>query len=163
MFTPEFVSPAHGEFVLVANHNLGSEMAVRLSIDYNRARIAFGRGQVPDSYLPSDLRHSRAERLIGGRGPSSDRACAGVHLGVSTLMGVQLIVEASASEIEAALGDISAECELFPIAPGRYGLSVPMKIVDSCGEEQLRGRLLQLKYFDLWEGQWRGSRKWKLW
>lgn len=48
MFTPEFVSSVHGEFVLVANHCLESDDAIRLSIEYNRARIAYGRINMPD-------------------------------------------------------------------------------------------------------------------
>lgn len=49
MFTPEFISSVHGEFVLVANHDLEGEVAVRFSIEYNRARMAFGRSHVPES------------------------------------------------------------------------------------------------------------------
>lgn len=42
MFTPEFISETERAFVLVANHNLDSDEAVRLSIGYNLSRIAFG-------------------------------------------------------------------------------------------------------------------------
>ena len=42
MFTPEFTSETEREFVLVANHSLDSDEAVRLSIAYNLSRIAFG-------------------------------------------------------------------------------------------------------------------------
>ena len=52
MFTPEFSSVERGEFVLVANHALGSPDQVALSVAYNSARIAFGRGNVPPS-LPN--------------------------------------------------------------------------------------------------------------
>lgn len=47
MFTPELFSSEHGEFVLVANHSLETTVAVALSIEYNKARIAFGLSQVP--------------------------------------------------------------------------------------------------------------------
>jgi hypothetical protein len=47
MFTPEFASDERGEFVLVANHSLGSEESVQMSIAYNKARIAFGSSHLP--------------------------------------------------------------------------------------------------------------------
>ncbi|MCS3433513.1 hypothetical protein [Klebsiella sp. BIGb0407] len=47
MFTPEFVNEKTGEFALVASHNLESAESVRLSIDYNMARITYGLSQLP--------------------------------------------------------------------------------------------------------------------
>ena len=47
MFTPELVSEELGEFVLVANHSLESAEAARLSVEYNRARILYGRPHLP--------------------------------------------------------------------------------------------------------------------
>ena len=47
MFTPELVNLESGEYVLVANHNLESESAARLSIEYNAARIAYGQRHLP--------------------------------------------------------------------------------------------------------------------
>jgi hypothetical protein len=47
MFTPEFVSEERGEYVLVANHRLDSAECVRLSIAYNRARVAHGATHLP--------------------------------------------------------------------------------------------------------------------
>jgi hypothetical protein len=47
MFTPEFVSDEQGEFVLVANHRLDNDGLVQMSVEYNRARIAFGKAHVP--------------------------------------------------------------------------------------------------------------------
>lgn len=47
MFVPEFTNEELGEFVLVANHNLESAEAARLSIEYNRARIEHGRPHLP--------------------------------------------------------------------------------------------------------------------
>jgi hypothetical protein len=49
MFTPELFSPEHGAFVLVANHSLENAAAVALSIEYNKARIAFGLSHVPNA------------------------------------------------------------------------------------------------------------------
>lgn len=47
MFTPEFVRTELGEFVLVASHSLESTEAARLSVEYNRARILYGRPHLP--------------------------------------------------------------------------------------------------------------------
>lgn len=47
MFTPEFSSLERGEFVLVASHSLGTTEAIELSVEYNKARIAFGFLHVP--------------------------------------------------------------------------------------------------------------------
>lgn len=47
MFTPEFVNPEQGEYILVANHELGSPEGVRLSIGYVRARAMYGARHVP--------------------------------------------------------------------------------------------------------------------
>lgn len=47
MFTPELVNIETGEYVLVANHNTESESAARLSIEYNSARMAYGRNHLP--------------------------------------------------------------------------------------------------------------------
>lgn len=47
MFTPEFVSSERGEYVFVANHSLSNTEGIRLSIAYNRARVAFGAKHLP--------------------------------------------------------------------------------------------------------------------
>lgn len=49
MFTPEFSSTDAGEFVLVANHSLESHESTSLSVEFNRARIAFGLLHAPAS------------------------------------------------------------------------------------------------------------------
>lgn len=70
-------------------------------------------------------------------------------------MGVQLVVTADTPlNVERALGQIAPECEIFPMAPGRIGLSVPTHVVDKVGEEVLRKRIAELRHFDLWQGQW---------
>jgi hypothetical protein len=48
LFTPEFMSEEQREIVLVSNHGLSSPEAVRLSIAYNKARIAFGLEHMPE-------------------------------------------------------------------------------------------------------------------
>jgi hypothetical protein len=47
MFTPEFTKNDGQEYILVANHYVETADALALSIAFNRARIAFGRSQVP--------------------------------------------------------------------------------------------------------------------
>lgn len=70
MFTPEFVSTVHGEFVLVANHSLESDEGIRLSIEYNRSRIAFGRVNMPDEIRSCrviyDIRGQRVSTEVEG-------------------------------------------------------------------------------------------------
>jgi hypothetical protein len=48
MFTPELVARDGSEFHLVANHDIGTDTARSLSMAFMRARIAFGRANVPD-------------------------------------------------------------------------------------------------------------------
>jgi len=50
MFTPEFVSEKRDEIVLVSNHHLRSSEAIGLSVEYNRARIVFGREHLSASF-----------------------------------------------------------------------------------------------------------------
>jgi hypothetical protein len=47
MFTPEFSGPDGSDFRLVANHYLGDDEALKLSVDFVRSRVAFGRLHVP--------------------------------------------------------------------------------------------------------------------
>jgi hypothetical protein len=47
MFTPEFTSKDGSEFHLVANHKLGDDEALTLSVDFVRSRVAFGKLHVP--------------------------------------------------------------------------------------------------------------------
>lgn len=71
-------------------------------------------------------------------------------------MGIQVIVKAkSASEIETALGNIAPECEVFPIDTTDWGLSIPTKIIDAVGEQNVQAALDKLNHFDLWAGKWK--------
>ncbi len=76
MFTPEFVARDGSEFHLVANHDIGTETARALSIAFVRARVAFGRYNVPDpkarfvvhydvrgQSVPEDVEAKLAEKL----------------------------------------------------------------------------------------------------
>jgi hypothetical protein len=47
MFTPEFTDKDGSEFHLVANHYVGDDQALSLSVDFVRSRVAFGKLHVP--------------------------------------------------------------------------------------------------------------------
>lgn len=80
-------------------------------------------------------------------------------------MGIQVVVKAtSEKDIESALGVIAAQCEIFPIEAGLFGLSIPTKIIDSIGEQCTETKLATLEHFDLWAGAWhKPESKWLLW
>jgi len=70
-------------------------------------------------------------------------------------MGIQVVAEASTiAEVEKALGKIASECEVFAAGGGRFGVSVPTRLVDAVGEGAVRKALSRLRHFDLWEGKW---------
>ncbi|PXX33720.1 hypothetical protein [Undibacterium pigrum] len=48
MFTPEFINHEKNEYVLVANHSLENQEAINLSLQFNKARIAFGNAHLPE-------------------------------------------------------------------------------------------------------------------
>lgn len=50
MFTPEFSNTENGEYILIASHCLENEAAVKLSIEFNLARIAYGQAHVPQQF-----------------------------------------------------------------------------------------------------------------
>lgn len=39
-------------------------------------------------------------------------------------MGLQLIIKAERHKIEKALGSLTSECEIFPVAEGLFGISI---------------------------------------
>ncbi|MHA7846579.1 hypothetical protein [Serratia sp. D1N4] len=78
-------------------------------------------------------------------------------------MGLQLIVKADRKKIEKALGSLTLECEIFPIAEGLFGISIPEKSISSVGEDIVLHKLEQLKYFDLWQGSWQKSKRRWFW
>lgn len=67
MFTPELINQERGEYILVANHNLENTEAICMSIQYNKARIAFGSG-----HLPQESRKCRLIYDIRGQSVSED-------------------------------------------------------------------------------------------
>ncbi|MFZ6759601.1 hypothetical protein ACO0K9_20535 [Undibacterium sp. Ji50W] len=66
MFTPEFINYAKNEYVLFANHNLENQDAINLSVQYNKARIAFGA-----THLPPHMKSCRIIYDIRGQSVSS--------------------------------------------------------------------------------------------
>ena len=67
MFTPEFIDEERGEVVLVSNHSLASAEAVQFSIAFNKARVVYGRSQVPNH-----IREFRVIYDIRGQKMSAD-------------------------------------------------------------------------------------------
>jgi hypothetical protein len=55
MFTPEFVSNDQTEYVLVSNHNLSTDDHIHTSINFNLARIAFGKANLPKNFSKCKL------------------------------------------------------------------------------------------------------------
>lgn len=80
-------------------------------------------------------------------------------------MGIQLIIDTDhLSAIEDALGTVASGCEIFPIELSRFGVSVPTKVVDELGEDELFKLLRSLRYYNLWSGNWVEPKpKWKFW
>ncbi|BBU96756.1 hypothetical protein KYI78_08905 [Providencia rettgeri] len=78
-------------------------------------------------------------------------------------MGLQLIVKADLKKIEKTLGSLTSECEIFPVAEGLFGISIPERTLSSVGEDVVLHKLEKLKRFDLWEGSWQKSKRRWLW
>ncbi|MEQ4454277.1 hypothetical protein ABNT06_23100 [Kosakonia sacchari] len=78
-------------------------------------------------------------------------------------MGLQLIIKAERNKIEKALGVLTSECEIFPVAEGLFGISISERSLSSAGEAAVLKKLEPLSRFDLWHGAWQEpSRRW-LW
>lgn len=78
-------------------------------------------------------------------------------------MGLQLIVKADRKRIEKTLGSLTSECEIFAVAEGLFGISIPERILTSVGEYVVLHKLEQLKRFDLWQGAWQEPKRRWLW
>jgi hypothetical protein len=79
-------------------------------------------------------------------------------------MGLHVVVEAESPEqVRLALGDVASSSEVFSVG-ARYGISIPMNVVDDVGEAEVRRRLSLLKHYDLYDGKWKTpSKGWKFW
>lgn len=74
-------------------------------------------------------------------------------------MGIQVIVKTKEiSAIEAALGHIASECEIFHIDSADWGVSIPFKVIDAVGEQHVESALENLEHFDLWSGTWKPAK-----
>lgn len=78
-------------------------------------------------------------------------------------MGLQLIVKAERNKIEKALGSLTSECEIFPVAEGLFGISISERSLSSAGEAAVLQKLEPLTRFDLWQGAWQEPRRCWLW
>lgn len=78
-------------------------------------------------------------------------------------MGLQLIIKAERNKIEKALGSLTTECEIFPVAEGLFGISIPERSLSSAGESAILKKLEPLTRFDLWQGAWQEPRRRWLW
>jgi len=78
-------------------------------------------------------------------------------------MGLQLIVKADVKKIEKSLGSLTSGCEIFAIAEGLFGISIPEGTLSSAGEDVVLHKLEQLKRFDLWQGAWQEPKRRWLW
>ncbi|GKN27329.1 hypothetical protein NUKP82_39490 [Klebsiella variicola] len=67
-------------------------------------------------------------------------------------MGLQLIIKAERNKIEKALGSLTPECEIFPVAEGLFGISISERSLSSAGESAVLKKLELLTRFDLWQG-----------
>ncbi|MEJ2436528.1 MAG: hypothetical protein P8Y35_00630 [Sulfurovaceae bacterium] len=67
MFTPEIINESNNEFILVANHNIESIEQLKLSIQYNKSRINYGK-----SHLPSHINICRLIYDLRGQNVADD-------------------------------------------------------------------------------------------
>ena len=78
-------------------------------------------------------------------------------------MGLQLIIKAERNKIEKALGSLTPECEIFPVAEGLFGISISERSLSSAGEPAVLKKLEPLTRFDLWQGAWQEPRRRWFW
>ncbi len=69
-------------------------------------------------------------------------------------MALQFIVSGVGEPIvREKLHAIDKHIEVFLIDDLGVGISVPAKVIDQIGEEQIRGALASFGYYDLWSGE----------
>ena len=78
-------------------------------------------------------------------------------------MGLQLIIKADRKKIEKVLGSLTSECEIFPVAEGLFGISIPERSLSCEGEDAVLHKLEQLQRYDLWQGSWQESKRRGFW
>lgn len=73
-------------------------------------------------------------------------------------MALQIVIaKEDRSFAESALREVWEEIEVFDMEGHHLGLSIPTKILDSTGEDQIRMYLSHLPHYDLWEGKWKNT------
>lgn len=78
-------------------------------------------------------------------------------------MSIQLIIKAEREKIEKALGSLTSECEIFPVAEGLFGISISERSLSSAGEAAILKKIELLTRFDLWQGAWQEPKRRWLW
>lgn len=78
-------------------------------------------------------------------------------------MRIQLIIKEERDKIEKALGSLTSECEIFPVAEGLFGISISERSLSSAGEAAILKKLEPLTRFDLWQGAWQEPKRRWLW
>lgn len=70
-------------------------------------------------------------------------------------MGLQLIVSApDGNAVASCLGEFASVSEVFPLATGEFGISIPSKALDDEAEERVRALLVAFPVYDLYSGEW---------
>lgn len=73
-------------------------------------------------------------------------------------MSAQFILASTSPEaVVAALGEAGPLCEIFPMGEARIGLSVPGKILDQVGMDEILKRIRRFSHYDLYAGRWSGQ------
>jgi hypothetical protein len=73
-------------------------------------------------------------------------------------MALQIIVQAEIqSEIAEAMGPMASSLEVFQVSDLLWGVSVPSKVIESVGENQVRMALSKFNVYDLYGGEWKNA------
>jgi hypothetical protein len=65
-----------------------------------------------------------------------------------------IIVNQPVEAISRQLGNITRQCEIFPIGSDHVGVSVSTKVLEVVGEDRVRESLAGMDYYDLYDGRW---------
>ena len=71
-------------------------------------------------------------------------------------MAYQIIVEKAEKErSETALNFIWDEIEVFEVSEKLIGVSIPTKVLDTKGEDEIIKKINSFRHYNLWEGKWK--------
>ncbi len=65
-----------------------------------------------------------------------------------------ILEEVSYSAASAIFSAIDEYIEVFEINTNQVGISIPTKVLDYRGEENMQKILAQFQHYDLWQGKW---------